>query len=65
MAAQAGRLDELGREPLNPAVHSDVVHGDAALGEPLLDVALGHGVAQVPADGDRDHLPRQPEPSKH
>jgi len=30
MTAQPGRLDELGSEPLDPAVDGDVVDGDAA-----------------------------------
>jgi hypothetical protein len=65
MPAEACRLDELGCEPLNPPVHGDVVHGDAALGQQLLDVAVGQAVAQVPADRDSDDLPRKPEASEH
>jgi hypothetical protein len=41
-----------------------VVDLDAPLGQQLLDVAIGQAVAQVPADRDRDHLRREPEPSK-
>ena len=44
-----------------PAVDGDVIHGDAALGQQLLDVPVGQAVAQVPADRERDHLPREPE----
>jgi hypothetical protein len=33
-----------------------VVDLDAALGQQLLDVAVGQAVAQVPADRGRDHL---------
>jgi hypothetical protein len=38
-----------------------VIDGDAALGQQLLDVAVGQSLAQVPADRHRDHLPREPE----
>ena len=41
-----GRLDELRREPLHPAVHGDVLHGDAALSQQFLDVTVGKAVAQ-------------------
>jgi hypothetical protein len=45
-------------------VDGDVIDGDPALGQQLLDVTVGKSIAQVPADRDRDHLPREPEPSK-
>ena len=51
-------------ESLNPPVDGDVIHGDAALGKQLLNVAVGQAVPQVPADRDRDHLPRKPEAYK-
>lgn len=57
---QPRRLDELRCEPLDPPVDGDVVDGNAALGQQFFDVAVGP-VAQVPADGRRDHLPREPE----
>jgi hypothetical protein len=41
-----------------------VVDLDAALGQQLLDPRVGQAVAQVPADGDRDHLRREPKPGK-
>jgi hypothetical protein len=41
-----------------------VVDGDAALGEQLFDIAVGQAVAQVPADGDRDHVGWEPESGK-
>jgi hypothetical protein len=65
MPGEPCRLDELRGEPLDPAVDGDVVHGDAALGEQFLDVAVGQPIAQVPADRDCDHLPREPEASEH
>ena len=56
MAARPRRFDELRGEPLHPAVDGDVVHGDAALGQQLLGVAVGEVIAQVPEDRDGDHL---------
>jgi hypothetical protein len=52
MPGQSGGLDELGSEPLDPAVNGDVVHGDAPLGQQLLNVPVGQAVPQVPADRD-------------
>jgi hypothetical protein len=51
-------------ESLHPPVHRDVVDLDTALGQQLLHVPVGQAVAQVPADRDRDHLQREPEPGK-
>jgi hypothetical protein len=59
------RLDELEREPLDSPVHGDVVDGDAALGQQLLDVPVGQPGREVSADRDRDHLPREPQASEH
>ena len=50
MAARPRRLDELRGEPPHPPVDGDVIDGDAALGQQLLDVPLGQAVPQVPAD---------------
>ncbi len=41
-------------------VDRHVIDLDAALGEQLLDVALGQAVAQVPAHRNRDHLTWEP-----
>jgi hypothetical protein len=38
-----------------------MIDGDAALGQQFLDVPVRQPVTQVPADRDRDHLPREPE----
>jgi hypothetical protein len=65
MTGQPGGFGELGREPLNPPADGDVVHGDAPLGQKLLNIAVRQPVPQVPPDGNRDHLPREPEASKH
>ena len=61
MAARPRRLDELGGEPLHPPVDSDVIDGDAALGQQLLDVPVGQPLPQVPPDRERDHRRREPE----
>ena len=65
VTAQASSLDELGSKPLDPAIDRDVVHGDTVLGQQLLNVRVGQAVPLVPADRDRDHLPRKAEASKH
>ena len=63
-AGAGGRRRRTGGESLHPPVHGHVVDLDAALGQQLLDIAVGQAVAEVPADRDRDHLPREPEPSE-
>jgi hypothetical protein len=45
VAARPGRLDELGGEPLDPPVDSDVIDGDSAIGQQLLDVPVGQAIA--------------------
>ena len=50
------------RQHIKP--HSKVVGLDTALGQQLLDIAVGEAVPQVPADRDRDHFRREPEPSE-
>ena len=45
-----------GVKRLHPPVDRHVVDLDAALGEQLLDVAVGQRVAQIPAHRDLDHL---------
>jgi hypothetical protein len=41
-----------------------VINLDAALGQKLVDVAIGQAVAQLPVDRERDHLGREPEPDE-
>jgi hypothetical protein len=43
--ARPSRLGEQRREPLHPSVDGDVVDLDTALGEQLLDVAVGQAKA--------------------
>ncbi len=59
MPAWAGRVDELRREGLDPAIDRHVIDGDAALGEQLLNIAIGQAVAQVPPHRDSNHLTRE------
>jgi len=42
-------VNQQGREPLRPAVDSDVVDLDATLGEKLFEIPVGQAVPQVPA----------------
>jgi hypothetical protein len=56
VAARSRRVDELRREGLNPPVDRYLVDLNTALGEQLLDVAVGQVVMQIPADCDRNHL---------
>jgi hypothetical protein len=62
--ARPGSLDELRSETLHPPVDGDVINTDTALGKQLLNVPVRQAIPQVPADGDRDHLPREPEASE-
>jgi len=39
--ARPGSLDELGGEALHPPVDAHVINRDTALGEQLLDIAVG------------------------
>ena len=51
-----------GCEPLHPPVEGDVVDVDPALGQELLEIAVGQAVAEVPAHRQEDHLRRELEP---
>ncbi|ETA03772.1 hypothetical protein CcI156_07645 [Frankia sp. CcI156] len=57
-----GRFGQQGRKALHPPVDSHVINQEAALGEQLLDIPVGQGVPQVPADSEDDHLRWEPEP---
>ena len=54
MTARPCSLDELGGEPLHPPVDSDVIGGDAALGQQLLNAPVEQPIPQVPPDRERD-----------
>ena len=49
VAARLGGVGQQRRGPLHPPVDGDVVDLDTALSEQLLDIAVGHPEAQVPA----------------
>jgi hypothetical protein len=61
VAAWLGGTGQQQREPQHPSVDGDVVNFDAALGEQLLDVAVGQAEAQVPADRQHDDIGREAE----
>jgi hypothetical protein len=41
-----------------------MVDGDASFGQQFFDVSVGEAVAQIPANGDHDHIGREAEPAK-
>jgi hypothetical protein len=59
MSTRAGSLGQQWREPKHPSIHRDVIDLDATLGEQLFDVAVGQPKAQIPADGQHDHVGRE------
>jgi hypothetical protein len=59
MAAWSGSLGEQSGEPLHPPVDADVVDLDATLGEQLFDIAVRQAEAEIPADGEDDHVGRE------
>ena len=60
----AGRVRKQRRQPLHPRVRGDVINLDTTP-----DLAFrcpgGQAVAQVPVDGEHDHVGREPRPSEH
>ena len=50
VTGRAGRVDQLGSEPLHPAEQGHLIHLDAALGQELLQIPVRQAEAQVPAD---------------
>src|ERR1019366_1586893 len=64
MAAWPGRVDEQGREPLDPPEQGHVVDVDATLGKQFLQIPVRQPVAQVPTHGEQDDLRREPKPSE-
>jgi hypothetical protein len=51
-------------EPLHPAIDGDEIDLDIAFGLQLLDGSVRQPVAQAPANRDRAHLRRKPEPGE-
>src|SRR4051794_8959821 len=60
VTGRARGVDEPRREGLQPPVDRDAIDLDTALGEQLLDIAVGQAVAQIPAYRHRNHLPWEP-----
>jgi len=63
-AVVSGSVDEERSETPDPAVDSHMIDLDAALGEQLLEVAVGEVVAEIPAHGDGDEVGRKTEAPK-
>ena len=61
-SARPGGVSERRREPLHPPVHRHVIDLHTTLGQQLLRIPIGQPVPQIPADRDRDHLRREPQP---
>ena len=60
VTARMGGIDHQWGEALDPSVDGDVVDLDATLGQQFFDIAVGQALAQVPANGEQDHLGREP-----
>src|SRR5205823_11192305 len=62
--AGSGCVDQQRGEPLYPPVDSDMINGDAAFSQQLLNVPVGQSKAQIPADSHHDHVRRKPKPGE-
>jgi len=62
VATGSGRVDEQGRESLEPS--EPMVDLDASLSQELLEIPIGQSVTQIPAHCDQDDLRREPEPGE-
>jgi hypothetical protein len=62
--AEPGRVGQQRREPLHPAVHRDMIHLDATLGQQLLHIPIGQPEPQIPAHRKHDHFGWEPEASE-
>lgn len=49
-------INEAWREGAHPIVDGARIDDDAAFGEPLADVGVAEAKAQLPADGEGNHL---------
>ncbi len=56
MPARPGGVGQQRCEPQHPPVDRDVVDLETALGQYLLDVAVGQAETQVPADREHNHI---------
>ena len=62
--AGSGRINQQWGEPVHPAINRDVIDGDAALSQQLLDVTVRQAVPQIPPDRHQDHVWRNRKPVK-
>jgi hypothetical protein len=56
--------DHIAAQRNSAPVDGHVIDSDTAFSQQFLDVAVGQPIAQIPADSDGDHLPREREASK-
>jgi len=56
-----GGFGQQRREALDPPVDGDVIDCHSALSQEFFDIAVGQTEAQVPADGQHDHIGREEE----
>jgi hypothetical protein len=64
MPARPSRVDQQRGEPLHPPIDRDVINGDTAFSQQLLNVPVGQSKAQIPADSHHDHIRRKPKPGE-
>src|SRR6266508_3690598 len=64
-AGRAGPPQPPVGEPQHPPLDADVVDLNAALGEHLLDIAVGEPAAQIPADRECNDVRREAEAGEH
>ena len=57
-------LHQQRRESLDPTERSHRIDLDASFSEKVLEILIGESAAQVPPDGEQDHLRWKPEASE-
>ena len=58
------RINQQRSEPQHSPVDRDMIDRDTPFGQQLFDVAVRQPTARTPAHSHRDHIRREPEPSK-
>jgi hypothetical protein len=58
--ARSSSLDDQRGEALHPPVDGDVINLHAAFREQFFNISARESVAEVPADGQQDHVRREP-----
>jgi hypothetical protein len=62
--ARPSRVDDQRGETLHPPINRHVINVDAAFREKLFDISVRQAVAEVPPDGQQDHVRRKPKSSE-